>query len=530
MPRERVELAKYDGTSLHTTIISGNPVLDVNIAGGSITVIGTEDINVSKWGGTSTTLGQKAMTASVPVVLASDQSAIPVSQSGTWNIGTLTTITNVVHVDDNSASLTVDNAGTFAVQATQSGTWNIGTLTTITNVVHVDDNSGSLTVDNNGTFAVQSTIAAAATNIAKAEDAASANADVGVPAMAIRKASPANTSDTDGDYEMLQMSAGRLWVDASGVSLTVGTHAITIASGGVASGAIASGAVASGAFASGSISSGAVASGAIASGAVASGAFASGSISAGAVAAGASSFVHLEDDASGDTHAGVGCLAVRKATPANTSGTDGDYEFLQMSAGRIWASATIDAALPAGTNAIGKLSANSGVDIGDVDVTSIVPGTAATNLGKAEDDAHNSGDVGVMALAVRKDTPAAFGADGDYAPLASDSVGRLHTSQVSAQKVATPTLSNVSASASSVTLLSSNTSRRQVFLVNDSTAICYVKFGTTASATDYTVQMAGSANSQVAMLILEEPTIYTGRIDAIWASATGTMRVTEIAT
>src|SRR3990167_1596667 len=33
------------------------------------------------------------------------------------------------------------------------------------------------------------------------------------------------------------------------------------------------------------------------------------------------------------------------------------------------------AALPAGTNAIGKLAANSGVDIGDVDVTSIASGT-----------------------------------------------------------------------------------------------------------------------------------------------------------
>lgn len=30
---------------------------------------------------------------------------------------------------------------------TQSGTWNVGTLTTITNVVHIDDNAGSLTVD-----------------------------------------------------------------------------------------------------------------------------------------------------------------------------------------------------------------------------------------------------------------------------------------------------------------------------------------------------------------------------------------------
>jgi hypothetical protein len=63
----------------------------------------------------------------------------------------------VKHVDaipitDNSGSLTVDGtvgiSGTVA--ATQSGTWNIGTVTTltgITNVVHVDDNASSLTVD-----------------------------------------------------------------------------------------------------------------------------------------------------------------------------------------------------------------------------------------------------------------------------------------------------------------------------------------------------------------------------------------------
>jgi hypothetical protein len=89
---------------------------------------------------------------------------------------------------------------------------------------------------------------------------------------------------------------------------------------------------------------------------------------------GTSGYMKKEDVASADGDAGVGMLAVRKATPANTSGTDGDYEFLQMSAGRLWTSAAIDTALPAGTNAIGKLAANSGVDIGDVDVTSISAG------------------------------------------------------------------------------------------------------------------------------------------------------------
>jgi hypothetical protein len=36
----------------------------------------------------------------------------------------------------------------------------------------------------------------------------------------------------------------------------------------------------------------------------------------------------------------------------------------------------VNAALPAGTNAIGKLSPNTGVDIGDVDVTSVTPPSA----------------------------------------------------------------------------------------------------------------------------------------------------------
>lgn len=76
----------------------------------------------------------------------------------------------------------------------------------------------STAVTNAGTFAVQATLAAGAAAIAKAEDVASADADVGVPAMVIRKATPANTSGTDGDYEMLQASAGRLWVDIGGAT------------------------------------------------------------------------------------------------------------------------------------------------------------------------------------------------------------------------------------------------------------------------------------------------------------------------
>lgn len=39
---------------------------------------GTDDVNVTQWGGVATSLGQKAMAASVPVVIASDQSTLTI--------------------------------------------------------------------------------------------------------------------------------------------------------------------------------------------------------------------------------------------------------------------------------------------------------------------------------------------------------------------------------------------------------------------------------------------------------------------
>lgn len=89
-------------------------------------------------------------------------------------------------------------------------------------------------------------------------------------------------------------------------------------------------------------------------------------------------------------------------------------------------SVPVTATLAAGTAAFGKLAANSGVDIGDVDVMSVIPGTGATNLGKAEDAAHTTGDVGIFHLAVRQAALAALsGSDGDYEPVQTDEVGQV---------------------------------------------------------------------------------------------------------
>lgn len=82
--------------------------------------------------------------------------------------------------------------------------------------------------------------------------------------------------------------------------------------------------------------SGAVASGAFTSGAFASGSISSGAIAAGAIAAGATSIADNEDAASADGDRGVKVLFKRTDTPANSSGTDGDYEQPQMSGGALW--------------------------------------------------------------------------------------------------------------------------------------------------------------------------------------------------
>lgn len=83
-------------------------------------------------------------------------------------------------------------------------------------------------------------------------------------------------------------------------------------------------------------------------------------------------------------------------------------------------------------------------------------------------------------------------------------------------------VSSVSSSASSITLLSTNSSRKAFTLFNNSTQIAYVKFGTTASSTSFSIKMVAGA-------FYESPlNYYSGRIDAIWASADGSMEVTEI--
>lgn len=88
-------------------------------------------------------------------------------------------------------------------------------------------------------------------------------------------------------------------------------------------------------------------------------------------------------------------------------------------------------------------------------------------------------------------------------------------------RAATSTRTDVASSSSTVTVLALNANRLGATIYNDSTQNVYLKFGTTATASDFTIML-------YAAQYFELPFGYTGRVDGIWVSANGNARVTEL--
>lgn len=103
------------------------------------------------------------------------------------------------------------------------------------------------------------------------------------------------------------------------------------------------------------------------------------------------------------------------------------------------------------------------------------------------------------------------------------SLSTIATNTGVAPHTATSAVTSVASSATTVTILASNSGRKQAAVYNDSTQILYLKLGTTASVTSYTVQIPANGYYE-----LPGVTVYTGEIDGIWASANGNARITEL--
>jgi hypothetical protein len=312
-----------------------------------------------------------------------------------------------------------------------------------------------------GAISTSVTPGTSAAHLGKAEDAAHGNGDTGVMALAVRRDADTSLVGADNDYAPLQVNAsGSLKVAitsgagsggtsiADGASFTrdttsvtpvaavVETSAPTLTNGDAAALSMTTGGALRTAVVSGGIQGVvedaaatdgvegvavmAVRRDTASSGVSADGDYAMLSVTSDGslrVSGGGGGTQYAEDAAhtSGDT--GTMALAVRRDTAASGASADGDYATLNVnSSGRLYVEASL-----AASQTLATVTTLTGT-------TTLTPGTGAANLGKAEDAVHASGDVGVMALAVRQDTRATLAsATGDYVPFTVDATGGLYT-------------------------------------------------------------------------------------------------------
>ena len=86
----------------------------------------------------------------------------------------------------------------------------------------------------------------------------------------------------------------------------------------------------------------------------------------------------------------------------------------------------------------------------------------------------------------------------------------------------TPTTTSVASSATSVTVLAANANRKGFSISNISTAKLYLSFTTPATTANCFIEVPAGA-----FLLLDQQLIVVSAIYGIWASATGTVQVTE---
>lgn len=170
--------------------------------------------------------------------------------------------------------------------------------------------------------------------------------------------------------------------------------------------------------------------------------------------------------------------------------------------------------IPTGTNSIGSISntsfAATQATAANFNATVVGTGTLAVqNTASTPTGTNTIGKVGID-----QSVPGTSNAV---------SVTNFPTSGSTTSSTSAPT--QVSASATSVTILASNTSRLGATIVNNSSAIMYLLLNSgTATSSVYTVALAplGSVGAYY-----EVPFNYIGAIHGVWATATGNAIVTE---
>lgn len=137
--------------------------------------------------------------------------------------------------------------------------------------------------------------------------------------------------------------------------------------------------------------------------------------------------------------------------------------------------------------------------------------TAGSGTTIATDDCGSPGHAQIVKLG--------YSANGDATPVPAGASGLAGYPG----PAASASLSSVNDTASNATILSSNSSRKGVIIDNNSTQELKIKYGSTASATSYSVRIPPGW-----LWTMPWP-IYTGQIDGIWgADGSGAAYITEL--
>jgi hypothetical protein len=255
-----------------------------------------------------------------------------------------------------------------------------------------------------------------------AEDSAHTSADTGNFVLGVRNDTLAALGGADGDYVPFQMNAsGALYVEVA--SLPASTSTIEVVGDAAENAAVAGNPV-------------------LVGGRYDSSGRTLGDGDVGAVALDADGAVHIAD--------GGNTITVDGTVTANLGSTDNavldaiaaSLALLDNSiASGNELQVDIVGSLPAGSAAIGKLAANSGVDIGDVDVTSLPASTNTIEVvGDAAEDAAVAGNP--LLAGGRYDATQRTLDDGDAGALAIDPSGALYTREYTGQDGAVYTTSD----------------------------------------------------------------------------------------
>lgn len=122
-PNSEQTLTAYDPIAEENFYVEGTEATGAINVNALITPSGTQDTNLVKVGGAAISLGQTTMSASLPVTIASNQSALPVSQSGTWNI---TNISGTISLPTGASTSALQSTGNTSLASIDSKTPALG--------------------------------------------------------------------------------------------------------------------------------------------------------------------------------------------------------------------------------------------------------------------------------------------------------------------------------------------------------------------------------------------------------------------